>query len=244
MSSGDSQLGGDPGFHPTRWSLVAEAKGSSPEGRAALGELCSAYWYPLYAYLRRRGDRDVDAQDLVQGFFERLLEKGWLDKADRDRGRLRAYLLTALKRYTIDEHNKQAAQKRGGDVQKLSLDFDDAERRYALEPSHALDAERLYEHRFAHTLLGRAMDRVARKHRQRSAQKAERFALLSPFLLGDGQGTHAEVAKRLDLSETAVKVAVHRLRQDLKVALRAEVAESLADPADVDAEIRALMQAL
>ncbi len=232
-------------FDTTRWSLVADATGpASSAARAALEELCEAYWYPMYAYLRRRGRTPDDAQDLVQGFFATLLEKDWLSQADRARGRFRAWLLTALKHFVSNEGQKARAQKRGGGRLFHSLDFDAGERRYGGEATTEATAESIYERSFALALLIRVLADVEQRYRAQGVEKAERYETLRPYLLLEEAPSYRETGKVLGLSETAVKVAVHRLRARFREALRREIAETLIDPAEVDAEIRYLLQTL
>jgi RNA polymerase sigma-70 factor (ECF subfamily) len=232
-------------FHTTRWSLVATASsGEGQAARAALEELCAAYWYPLYAFQRRRGSDADEAADMVQGFFVALLEKGYVAQANRERGRFRAFLMTALKHFASKEWAKARALKRGGGQVHLSLDFEDGERRYQLEPAGGVDAERLFERRWALTLLERSLERLAQEHRQTSADKAERFEALRPFLAGAGEAPYRDVGLRLGISETAVKVAVHRLRARYRAVLRDEIAQTVSGESEIDGEIRRLMDAL
>lgn len=230
-------------FDSTRWSLVATASGDGETARTALGELARAYGYPLYAFARRLGRSPEDAQDLVQSFFQEVIEKHALERADPRRGRFRTFLLTAFRNHASKRREHDAALKRGGGARMLSLDLEDGEARYALEPSGGLEAERLFERRFALVLLDRAMARLAERYRSGSAAKAERYEALRPYLDGEGP-PYRVVGERLGLSETAVKVAVHRLRGHFREALRAEVADTIADPAGVDDEIRDLMRAI
>jgi len=231
-------------FAPTRWSVVVAAGGhGTADTHAALTTLCEAYWYPLYAWARRRGRAAADAEDLTQGFFAELLEKGWVEAADPGRGRFRAFLLTAFKRHAGRMRDREAAQKRGGDRVRLSLDFDDGERRYALEPAHETTAERVYERRWALTLLERVLDGLRREAEE--AGKGGPFLALCGFLPGGTDDrSYAEVAEGLAMTEGAVKVAVHRLRARYRDRLRAEVAETVATPDEVDAELEALLAAL
>jgi len=232
-------------FASTRWSLVADASAGEPEAaRAALDELCEAYWYPLYAFARRSGHGVEEAQDLTQGFFTALLEKGYLADADRTRGRFRTFLLAAFKHFVAKAHARARALKRGGGVVPLSLDVERGEARYVLEPADEASPERLYERRYALTLLDRAMARVAEAYRTGPPERAERFEALRPCLGGRGEAPYRVLANRLGLSETAVKVQVHRMRSRFRHALRAEIADTLGDPAEVDDEIRRLLQAL
>ena len=232
--------------------MARAAQGEGAPARAALEELCAAYWYPLYAYLRRKGNSADESADFVQGFFTALLEKGYVAQADRERGRFRGFLMVALRHFASKERAKQRAQKRGGGVAPLSLDLDDGERRYALEPAGGESPEALFERRWALAVLERAMERLAAEQRAGTGVKAERFEALRPFLAGasTGAGTGAgavpyrEVGEPLGMSETAVKVAVHRLRKRYGDLLRDEIAQTLDDPADVDDEIRRLLAAL
>ena len=229
-------------FQPTRWSLVASA---GHEGsHAALEELCAAYWYPLYAFLRRRGSSPHDAADLVQGFFAALIEKDYVADADRSRGRFRTFLLASLKNHVFKERAKQATKKRGGDRVALSLDFEDGEERYAAESADDLSAEDLFERRWALLVLDRVLERLATYYRSGTPGRAERFEALRPFLGGARGEGYRDVGIRLGISETAVKVAVHRMRGRYRDMLRAEIADTVGDSALVDDEIQRLMEAV
>ena len=242
---GDARPPAGGRFGTTRWSLVAGATGPEPAAaRAALEALCEAYWYPLYAYLRRRGRRPDDAQDLVQAFFATLLEKDWLAQVDRERGRFRAWLLTAFKNFVSNETEKARAKKRGGDRRRLSLDFEEGERRYALEPATEATPESIYERNFALTQISRVLAGLEERYRGQSVEKAERYEALRPYLLAESAPPYRETGASLGLSETAVKVAVHRLRAQFREALRTEIAETVVDRREVDAEIRRLLVAL
>lgn len=220
--------------------MVAAGDSQNPDSRAALAELCQDYWYPLYAYLRRRGYPQEEAEDLVQGFFVQLLEKNYLKAADRERGRFRSFLLTALKNYAANEWDRRTAQKRGGPTPPLSLDFENAEGRYTIEPADERTPEQEYDRGWATAQLEQVLARM----RAEAGESDERFALLQGFLTGEGEGIpYRDVAERLDMSEGAVKVAVHRLRQRFGAVLREEVARTLADPGDVDDELRHLFAA-
>ncbi len=231
-------------FAPTRWSVVVAARGSDVvDARAALETLCEAYWLPLYAWARRRGRSAADAEDLVQGFFAELLEKDWVEAAHPGRGRFRAFLLTAFKRHAGRVRDHDAAQKRGGDRIQLSLDFEDGERRYSLEPAHDTTPERIFERRWALTLLERVLDGLRRE--AETAGRGAVFLELRGFLPGGTDDrSYREVAEATGLTEGAVKVAVHRLRGRYRDRLRAEVAETVADADEVDAELEALLAAL
>jgi len=222
-------------FATTRWSVVVAAGGpTGDDARAALETLCATYWYPLYAYARRRGQKRADAEDLVQGFFAELLDRGSVASADPSRGRFRAFLLTAFQRFAVNEHERASAKKRGGSATILALDFDAGESRFSNEPSHDLTPEREFERRFALALLARVLERVARDRPD--------DADLLPFVGGAGDARpYAEIAARRGASESAVKVAVHRLRARYREVLRAEIRETVAEDADVDDEIRHLL---
>lgn len=232
-------------FQTTRWTLVARASGSEGEpARAALEELCAAYWYPLYAYLRRKGNTADEAADLVQGFFAALIEKGYVGQADPERGRFRGFLMVAVRNFASKERAKQRALKRGGGTTTFSLDFEDGERRYAREPVSDATPEALFERRWALTLLDRALERLAAGQRGGTPVQAERFEALRPYLPGGGAVPYREVGEPLGMSETAVKVAVHRLRQRYRDILRDEIAQTVENPALIDDEIRRLMEAV
>lgn len=229
-------------FETTQWTLVVAAGDSRhPDSRAALEDLCQAYWHPLYAYLRRRGYKKEEAEDLVQGFFAQLLEKNYIKAADPERGRFRSFLLTSLKNYAANEWDRRSAAKRGGTATTLSLDFQDAEGRYVVEPADERTPEEEFDRGWAIAQLEQVLERM----RDEAGEDDERFAALQGFLTGAGEDVrYKDVAERLGMSEGAVKVAVHRLRQRFGTILRAEVARTLADPADVDDEIRHLFASL
>jgi RNA polymerase sigma-70 factor (ECF subfamily) len=221
-------------FATTRWSVVVAAGGpTGAAARAALETLCGAYWYPLYADARRRGASVHDAADLVQGFFAALIEKDWVAAADPQRGRFRAFLVTAFRHHASHEREKDRAQKRGGG-EVVSLDVGAAESRFAREPVDETTPERAFERRYALTLLASVLDRVRRERPQ--------DADLLPFVGGPGEARpYAEIAGARGVTEAAVKVAVHRLRAHWREVVRAEVRETVADERDVDDEIRHLM---
>ena len=230
-------------FDTTQWTLVVAAGDSQhPDSRAALEDLCQSYWYPLYAYLRRRGYAREEAEDVVQGFFTQLLDKKYLKAADRERGRFRSFLLTSLKNFAANEWDRKKAKKRGGATTTLSLDFETAEGRYHLEPANEQTPEQVFDRGWAVTQLRQALERVGAK--STGGESERRFELLKGYLTGDAQDVrYKDVADELDMSEGAVKVAVHRLRQRFGDVLRDEVARTLNDPADVDDEIRHLFAA-
>jgi RNA polymerase sigma-70 factor (ECF subfamily) len=231
-------------FLTTRWSLVAAARDAdSPEARTALAELCEAYWYPLYAFVRRQGHSMEDAHDLTQEFFARLLEKDYLGEADRQKGKFRSFLLACCKHFLANEHDRAKALKRGGGVAIRSLDCGAAESRYSREPAHDLTPERLFERRWALVLLQNVFTRLRQEHEQ--AGKLKLFEQLKPFLAGDGPALrYAQAGQALGLTTGAVKVAVHRLRHRYRELVYEEIARTVDDPALVEAEIRDLFAAL
>ncbi len=241
----DSGARGGPAavFATTHWSVVLKAGDTrGDEHTGALDALCQGYWYPLYAYVRRLGHSPHDAQDFTQSFFAYLLEKRLLTKADPGSGRFRSFLLGSMKNFMANEWRKQNAQKRGAD-QTISFDARDAEERYAVEPIDATNPQLLYEQAWAVAVLDQAMTLLESEYA--GAGKQASFELLAPCLQGDRQSvTYAELGKRLAMSEGAVKVAVHRLRQRYRELLRAAVANTVADPLEVDGELRHLMQVL
>jgi len=230
-------------FATTRWSLVLDARGDSPDSSArALAELCESYWYPLYAFVRRQGHRPEDAADLTQAYFAKLLEKGYLKDVRPEAGRFRSFLLASLKHFLCNEWDRQMAQKRGGHIRKISLDAAGAESRYSIEPADHLTPEDLYERRWALTVLERTLDRLAEETPE---SKRFRFDKIRPFLIGNESATtYREVAAELGMSESGIKVAVHRLRRRFGVILRQEIGQTVADPQDVDDEIRHLLERL
>ncbi len=232
------------GFLTTRWSLVARATSpAEPGSRAALEDLCRAYWWPLYAYLRRRGTNGERAADLVQGLFADLLEKGRLAQADPERGRFRGWLLAALKFHVSHEMERERAEKRGGGAPLVALDPDDADRRWQLACTTELGPERTFERAWAVSVLDQALLRLERRCAEEG--KSELFQALKPALTGDPEAEALRVtAERLGMSAGAVKVAAHRLRQAWRESVRAEVASTLDDLRDLDDEIRALFAAL
>lgn len=231
-------------FATTRWSVVLEAgQGHDPNAAAALSELCRRYWYPLYAYVRRRTNGADEARDLTQEFFVRLLERNAIAVATPERGRFRAFLLTAVKNHLANERERAGAQKRGGGRTPLSLDFESGEARFKIEPVHELTPERLFERQWTITLLDRVMSQLQEEHL--AAGKQRQFELLRDSVLGDdGAESYAKIGEALGMSEGAARVAAHRLRKRYRELLRAEIAETVGDPSDVDAEIGQLFESL
>ena len=224
-------------FATTHWSLVISAGTTdADDSRSALEWLCQAYWMPLYGYVRRRVTDANDAQDLTQAFFERLLDKNYLAEADPNRGRFRAFLLTSFKHFLANEWDKKKTAKRGGRQRILSLDYEAGESWHASLTSDETDAELLFERQWANTVLTRVMQRLERE--QERAGHARQFAILKSFIAGRSEGTSiAKAASELAMKEAAARMAVSRLRDRYREILRAEIAETVTSPEDVDAEI-------
>ncbi|QOY87898.1 sigma-70 family RNA polymerase sigma factor [Paludibaculum fermentans] len=234
---------GPADFPTTHWTLVAAAGAhAGPDSRQALASLCEAYWFPLYAYARRRGDSPEAAQDHTQEFFARFLERDYFDRADPDRGRFRSFLLSSFKYYLCDEAGRARAQKRGGGMATLPFEFSKGEEMYVREPVHNETPERIYERRWARTLLDRVVDRLREEFILLG--RLEHFNNLKPCLQGEFDVPYAELARRLETTEAALKVGIHRLRKRYRDLLRSEIANIVADPADIDAELRHLIAAL
>ena len=230
-------------FATTHWSVVlAAGQGGSLAAEEALEKLCHTYWYPIYAYVRRRAGDAHEAEDLTQEFFARLLGKNSLASVQREGGKFRSFLLTALKHFLINKWQQRQTAKRGGGKTLLSLDEVDAEKRYQFEPADETTPEVLFERRWAATVL----EQVRRRLRARYAAdgQAELFEALQPCLTGAEQTlAYVDLAARLGTSESAVKMAVHRLRKRYGESLRAEIALTVDSPAEVEAEIRCLIAA-
>jgi RNA polymerase sigma-70 factor (ECF subfamily) len=230
-------------FVTTHWSVVlAGGDKDSPHATAALEELCRTYWYPLYAYIRRRGHPVEAAQDLTQEFFARLIEKRWLAGADANKGRFRSFLLTALNRFMANEWHRAQAAKRGGGQPLISLD-DTAEARYALEPVSHVTPEKIYERRWALSLFDRALARLREQHL--AAGKSRLYGRLKQYLSDEARdGDYVRLGAELGMNPGAVAAAVHRLRQHYRALVREEVAQTVESPAEIDDEVRALLAAL
>jgi RNA polymerase sigma-70 factor (ECF subfamily) len=223
--------------------VLAAGQASTPLSREALATLCETYWYPLYAYVRRWGYDAEQAQDLTQEFFARLLEKGFLRDADPARGRFRSFLLASLKHFLSNERDRVNAVKRGGRAVLVPLEVETAEGRYSREPPDAETPETVYERRWATTLLDRALNRLRAEFE--AQEKLELFTRLEGHLTGAVEALpYASLATALAMSEGAIKVAVHRLRRRYGALLREEISETVADPRQVDDEIRELFRAL
>jgi RNA polymerase sigma-70 factor (ECF subfamily) len=232
----------DGRFHTTQWTLVLSAAADDAAAAAALESLCQSYWYPLYAFIRRQGYEAPEAEDLTQAFFSRLIEKEYLAQADRNRGKFRSFLLTAVKHFLSNERDRAAAQKRGGGAQHVSLDFGDAEKRYAQEPSSGLTPEEMFEKRAALSLLDRALALLGAEYEVRG--NSRQFEILAPLLTGDSEDLYEKAADDLGMSRGAVRVALHRMRGRFRVILRDLVASLVTEPEDVDDEIRHLVNAV
>jgi len=238
---------GDPAqFRTTRWSVIlAAAESQIPGGQAALSDLCEHYWYPLYAFARRRGYAPHDAQDLTQGFFLHLLEHRALKRADPLKGKFRSFLLASFRNFLADEADRARSLKRGGNLEFVFLDAEDAENRYRSEPADHLTAEKIFDARWAMTLLARAVERL----REQCVADGEtsRFEVLSAFVgvaVGKTPPSYEEVAKSLGISAGAVKTAIHRFRKQYATLLRQEIGRTVSDPVEIDEEIHSLCEAL
>ena len=231
-------------FATTQWSIVLAAKeGTETEVRQALEFLCNAYWYPLYAFLRRNGQGPEEARDLTQAFFAELLEKHRLQAIDPSKGRFRSFLLASLKNFLSHEYEKAQTLKRGGDVQTVSMDAAGAEVRYKLEPVESLTPEQVFERRWGLTMMERAMHRLEAE--SVSGGAPEQFEQPKHYVTGSGADTpYREAAERLGMNEGAVKTAVHRMRKRYGRLLREEIGETLADPAEIDDEVRHLLNVI
>jgi RNA polymerase sigma-70 factor (ECF subfamily) len=243
MNSRPSNAGIKDLFSTTRWTMVVAAVEGSPTVAKALAELCQTYWMPLYTYLRHRGHRPAEAEDLVQAFFTQLIEKDVVAAADRQRGRFRSFLITSLQHFVSNRRVYDSAQKRGGAARTLDLDFGDAEAAYHREPSTDVTPEKLFEREWAMGLLDLVLSRLAREYAD--AGKSELFNHLRPLLTGGGApATHATIAASLGTSPDAIKMAASRMRGRYRELLRQTIADTVASPEEVDDEIRHLFTAL
>jgi len=230
-------------FPTTSWTLVLAAGDvNSADSRDALTSLCATYWYPLYAFLRKRGNDAPQAQDLVQEFFARFIERRFFDRADPEKGNFRTFLLTCLKRFLADGKDYDNAQKRGGGVAPLPFEIEAGESLYAHEPSHNETPERIYERRWARALLDRVYSRLRDEFVRHG--RLDHFNHLKAHLVGSGDAPYAELSLKLGVTEGALKTGIHRLRKRYRDLLREEVAATVADPQSVDAELRFLVSAL
>ena len=242
--SDNASQSGPKVFATTHWSVVLAAKvGDSPSVQEALEKLCRTYWYPVYAYLRRRGCAEHDAQDLTQGFFAQLLERRSIQGVEREKGKFRSFLLASLNYYVADERDRANAQKCGGGRAVLSLDAREAEQRYRLEPLDERSPEKIFEHRWAMALLDQVLVRLGQEFAD--AGKRKLFERLQAFLVeGTRYKTYAEVAREVCMTEEAVKKAAQRMRRRYHQLFREEIAQTVASPAEVDEELRHLCAVL
>jgi RNA polymerase sigma factor (sigma-70 family) len=233
-------------FHTTQWTVVLEAAQSqSPGGPPALAELCRRYWYPLYVFVRRRGYGPDDAQDLTQGFFLHLLEHRALGRVDPLKGKFRSFLLASMQNVLLMEAERARCLKRGGKLEFVAWDAHNAEERYQLEPVQDLTAEKIFDARWAITVLGEAMERLREDYT--SQQKALTFETLRSFLdplNSTAPPSYEQAAAQLRVSMTAVKTLIHRLRKRYTALLREEVARTVSSPMEVEEEIHALCEAV
>jgi RNA polymerase sigma factor (sigma-70 family) len=230
-------------FGPTHWTVVLTARGDTTSAHVALEKLCQIYWPPVYAFIRRQGNSPHDAQDLTQDFFARLLEKNYLAAVDRSKGKFRSFLLASVKHFLANERDKVNAQKRGGGNTVLSIDASTAESSCVFDLRDNTTADKIFERRWAMTLLETTLARLRDEYIE--AKKTNLFENLKGTLTGERNAIpYAEIAIRLGTTEGNVKVAVHRLRQRYREVLRNEIAQTVADPSEVDEELRNLFAAL
>lgn len=231
-------------FATTQWSVViAAGHDSSPDSREALAALCQTYWAPLYAYVRRRVPDVNEAQDLTQAFFAELLDKNYVGQAEQERGQFRAFLITAFKHFLSKQWEKAKSQKRGGGKAPIPLDFRSVDSSIRIEPAGGLTAEQLYDREWAITLLGKIMEQLEEEFQQTGKEK--QFQELKGFLIGDRSGmSYSETAQRLEMSEEAARKAASRMRQRYRELLRAEIAETVSGPEEIEQEIGKLFSSL
>jgi RNA polymerase sigma-70 factor (ECF subfamily) len=234
---------GKKGFPSTYWPLVVDAhSGTTTTGGAALAKLCEAYWYPLFAYVRRCGYSREEAEDLTQGFFSQLLDKRLIAAASQERGKFRSLLLAGIKRYMANDWDRRKTQKRGGDTMLVSLSLDDFEKEYSREPVENVTPEELYHRRWALLILERAMDNL---FQEQVKQGEARFYLeLKDYLLEESDNSCAEIARRFTTSTGAIKVRLHRMRKRLGELIRLEIGPTVNSAPALDEELQLLLQAL
>jgi len=233
-------------FSTTCWSVViAAGRSSTPEARDALEQLCTTYWFPLYAFVRKRGKMESDSKDLVQSFVLSLLERNDFRHANPEKGKFRTFLLSAFNNFLANEFDYRNAIKRGGDKKITTIDWSDAEARYAIEPQDDETPERLFDRQWGLLVIRRVLDTI--RQELNKAGKESHYRELSRFLTGEpggGRRSYAEIGQKLDMSESAVKSAVHRLRGRYRQVLRKQIAETVTSQQQVDEEIRALFEAI
>jgi RNA polymerase sigma factor (sigma-70 family) len=240
---GENKDSGPPAFVTTRWSVVLTAQGESAAADEAVDKLCRIYWWPLYEFVRRQGHHPQEAQDLTQGFFAHLLERRDLDAVRREKGRLRSYLLASLKHFISNARRRDSTIKRGEGVPLLSLDELCARERTDLEPAHSLSAERVYERRWAATLLERVFARLGQEYRE--SGRGALFDQFEQLLTNQNERTsHARIAEDLIMTENAVNQAFHRYRQRYRELLHEEIAHTVAMPGDIQDELQHLVRVL
>ena len=243
LSAAGLESRGGIAFTTTQWSVVLEAQGESPEAQKALEKLCRVYWRPIFAFLRRQGIRPAEAEDLTQGFFAQLLERRSLDAVRKEKGRLRSYLLGALKYFIADEQRRAMAIKRGKGQRLIPLEELRADERIDIEPADPVTAEMIYERRWALTVLERVFSRL--KDEYRAAGNAALFDSLKELLPDEpGSPSQAEIAARLGMTENAIRQAFYRFRQRYQSLLREEIAHTVATPGDIEDELRHLIAVL
>jgi RNA polymerase sigma-70 factor (ECF subfamily) len=239
------QTSGNAVFHTTRWTMVSRARGETPEARAALGELCEAYWNPVYRFLKREGRDDDQSRELTQEFFSRLLAGSTLEKADPGKGRFRSYLLGALKHFLADHRRAEGRQKRGGDAIIESIESSGSETFPGLSIADpgAETTDAWFDRHWALAVMGRGLDAVRDSFAR--AGKADHFEVLKPWLIGDVESlSQADAAAGLGIGTGAVKVAIHRMRQKFGEAIRREIAETVDTEEEIAGELRYLIEAL
>ena len=230
-------------FPTTSWTMVSAAGRPTSGSVDALGRLCSVYWLPVYAFIRRKGHTPEDSEDLTQAFFAQFLERGVVGEARRERGRFRSFLLASVANFLANEWDRSQAQKRGGGCSTLSFDFSVGEENYCREPVDELTPEALFERQWALAVLDRVLSRMREEYERRHLSR--HFEILKGFLVGEQRrASHAEAAAALGMNDGALRTAVHRLRLRYGELLREEIAQTISDPEDVDAEIRFLIHAL
>jgi RNA polymerase sigma-70 factor (ECF subfamily) len=244
----DDRIPADAGvFRTTRWTMVIRASdGAQKSSHEALGQLCEAYWFPLYCYARRKGRRPEDAQDLTQAFFESIIESSMLSSATRERGKFRTFLLSCFSNFLHNEWEHRCAHKRGGSLTHLSIDANEAESRYAQDPvSNSISPDEAYDRNWAETLVQVVLEKLRAEYEELG--QLDRFDALSPCLMGEVSDTrYRDAGEKLGLSEGGVKTTVRRMRLRFRDLLRAELSETMDNPSDaeVDEEIRFLLRSL
>jgi RNA polymerase sigma factor (sigma-70 family) len=230
-------------FATTQWSLVLEAvDNKSPEANQALEVLCQSYWYPLYAFARKRGHNQDDAADLTQEFFSRMIDRSLLQAADPARGRFRSFLLTIFQRFLARQYHETRTEKQGGKWNRIEFDSESSESRYIQSPAAEQSAEHLFEREWALTLLSQVLEQLQAEYSSKG--KADFFNSCRPFLIGTSSGDYALVAGQLNMSEGALRVAIHRMRDRYRELLRQTVAATVSSPQEIDEELAELRRAL